>query len=39
MKALSVKYRPETFQDICGQNSIVKILERQLEKIKQRNRK
>lgn len=31
MKALSVKYRPETFQDICGQNSIVKILERQLE--------
>ena len=30
MKALSVKYRPETFEEICGQSSIVKILERQL---------
>ena len=37
MKALSVKYRPETFQDICGQNSIVKILERQLEKNRIKN--
>lgn len=37
MKALSVKYRPETFEDICGQNSIVKILERQLEKNRIKN--
>ena len=31
MESLSVKYRPKEFQDVIGQNSIVKILERQLE--------
>ena len=37
MKALATKYRPETFQEICGQKSIVKILERQLETNKIKN--
>ena len=31
MKSLSVKYRPNKFEDVCSQESIVKILERQLE--------
>ena len=31
MRALAVKYRPQTFEEICGQKSIVKILDRQLE--------
>lgn len=31
MRALAVKYRPQTFEEVCGQGSIVKILERQLE--------
>ena len=30
-EALSVKYRPKTFSEVCGQPSIVKILMRQLE--------
>ena len=30
MRSLAVKYRPETFDEICGQKSIVKILDRQL---------
>ena len=37
MRSLAVKYRPETFQEICGQSSIVKILERQLDKNKIKN--
>lgn len=37
MRSLAVKYRPETFSEICGQSSIVKILERQLEKNKIKN--
>ena len=37
MRSLAVKYRPETFEEICGQGSIVKILERQLEKNKIKN--
>ena len=28
MRALAVKYRPQTFEEICGQKSIVKILDR-----------
>lgn len=31
MKSLSVKYRPDNFSDVCSQESIIKILERQLE--------
>ena len=30
-EALSVKYRPRTFEDVCGQPSIVKILTRQID--------
>lgn len=30
-RALATKYRPQTFEEICGQTSIIKILERQLE--------
>lgn len=37
MRALAVKYRPQTFDEICGQKSIVKILERQLELGKTKN--
>lgn len=37
MKALATKYRPETFEEICGQSSTVSILERQLEKNKIKN--
>lgn len=37
MKALATLYRPETFDEICGQKSIVKILERQLETGKIKN--
>lgn len=37
MKALATIYRPETFDEICGQSSIVKILERQLETNKIKN--
>lgn len=37
MKALAVDYRPQTFEDVCGQSSIVKILERQLELNKIKN--
>lgn len=31
MESLATKYRPSTFEDVCGQKSIIKILERQLE--------
>lgn len=31
MESLAVKYRPKRFEDVIGQNSIVKILSRQLE--------
>lgn len=31
MESLSVKYRPNTFEDVIGQDSIVTILKRQLE--------
>lgn len=37
MRALAVKYRPKTFEEICGQKSIVMILERQLEMNKIKN--
>lgn len=37
MKALATLYRPETFEEICGQKSTVKILERQLETGKIKN--
>ena len=37
MRALAVKYRPQTFEEICGQKSIVKILDRQLETNKIKN--
>jgi len=30
-KTLATKYRPTTFQDVCSQESIIKILERQIE--------
>ena len=31
MEALAVKYRPMTWDSVCSQDSIVKILTRQLE--------
>lgn len=31
MQSLSVKYRPKEFSEMCGQSSIIKILERQCE--------
>ena len=31
MLSLSVKYRPKTFEEVCSQKSIIKILNRQLE--------
>ena len=31
MESLAVKYRPRTFDSVCSQSSIVKILQRQLE--------
>ena len=31
MEALPVKYRPKEFKDVCSQESIIKILERQIE--------
>ena len=37
MRSLAVKYRPQTFEEICGQCSIVKILDRQLETNKIKN--
>lgn len=37
MKSLAVKYRPQTFEEICGQKSIVDILERQLRTGKVKN--
>ena len=30
-ESLARFYRPKTFEDICGQDSIIKILKRQLE--------
>ena len=30
--SLAVKYRPKTFEDVCSQTSIIKILRRQIEK-------
>lgn len=37
MQSLAVKYRPATFEDIVGQESIVKILKKQVEEDKIRN--
>lgn len=37
MKALAVKYRPQTFEEVCGQNSIIKVLKKQLETGKLKN--
>jgi DNA polymerase III subunit gamma/tau len=37
MKALARIYRPTTFEEVCGQKSIIKILERQLETNKIKN--
>lgn len=31
MASLAVKYRPTTFEDVCGQKSIISILKRQLD--------
>ena len=31
MESLAVKYRPTTFEDVCSQASVIKILKRQLE--------
>ena len=31
-KSLAVKYRPTTFEDVCGQNITVKVLEKAVEK-------
>jgi len=31
LQSLAVKYRPKTFEECCGQTSIIKILKRQLE--------
>lgn len=31
LEALAIKYRPREFEDVCGQTSLVKILERQVE--------
>jgi DNA polymerase-3 subunit gamma/tau len=31
MESLAVKYRPNKFEDVCSQKSIIKILKRQLE--------
>lgn len=30
-ESLAIKYRPQNFDDVCGQSSIIKILERQCE--------
>lgn len=30
MKSLATRFRPQSFEDVCGQKSIIKILERQL---------
>lgn len=37
MRALATKYRPQTFEEICGQTSIVKVLRKQLETNKIKN--
>ena len=37
MSSLSNKYRPQHFSDVFGQNSIIKILEKQLEKKEYKN--
>ena len=37
MEALATIYRPKTFEEVCGQKSIVKILERQIETGKVKN--
>lgn len=31
MQSLAVKYRPQKFEDVCSQESIIKILQKQLE--------
>ena len=31
MESLAVKYRPKLFEEVCSQESIIKILRRQLE--------
>lgn len=31
MKSLSVKYRPQTFDDVVGQDTVIKILKKQIE--------
>ena len=30
-QALAVKYRPQDFREVCGQKSVIKVLERQLQ--------
>ena len=30
-ESLAVKYRPKTFENVCSQTSIIRILKRQLE--------
>lgn len=35
--SLATKYRPQTFESVCGQESIIKILERQIELNKFKN--
>ena len=37
MEALAVRYRPQTFEDVCSQESIIKILKRQIETIQVKN--
>lgn len=37
MEALAVKYRPHTFEDVVSQDSVVKILKRQIESRQFRN--
>ena len=31
MESLAVKYRPQTFEEVCGQTSVVKVLNKQVE--------
>lgn len=31
ISSLAVEYRPKTFEEVCGENSIIKILKRQIE--------
>ena len=31
MSSLAVRYRPKTFEEVCGQSTIIKILQKQIE--------